>query len=57
MRIEEFTNLYSSEYMSVFYPVKEELKAAKKSTLSKISDFLFEPVYEVNNLNFKVVAV
>ena len=53
MKIEEFISDYSAEYMFVFHGVKEK---PKKSTLSKISDFLFEPRYEVNNLQFKVVA-
>ena len=52
MKIEEFVNDYSAEYMFVFHGIKEE----KKSTLSKISEFLFEPRYEVDNLNFKIVA-
>jgi len=42
--------------MFVFHGVKEVKEKPKKSTLSKISDFLFEPRYEVNNLQFKVVA-
>jgi len=54
MKIEEFIGLYSSEYMDVFYP-EIKIEAPKKSTISKISDFLFEPRYEVNNLNFKLV--
>jgi len=58
MTIEDFTNAYSSEYMFIFHNVKKvvAVEQPKKSTFSKISDFLFEPVYEVNNLNFKVVA-
>jgi len=69
MTIEEFTNSYSVEYNNIFHPVAEvlepilkeekpELKVIqpKKTTLSKISSFLFEPRYEVNNLQFKSVG-
>jgi len=52
MKIEEFVKSYTSEYMFLFH----EKKTVKKSTLSKISNFLFEPRYEVNNLKFNVVA-
>jgi len=35
----------------VFYGEKKP----KKSALSKISNFLFTPIYEVNNLNFHIL--
>ena len=52
MKVEDFVNNYSAEYMLVFHGVKIE----KESALSKISKFLFEPRYEVNSLNFKLVT-
>lgn len=56
MKIEDFINSYTSEYMFVFHNVKETkvVEEIKKSTFSKISNFLFEPRYTVKNLNFKV---
>lgn len=52
MKIEEFINSRSTEYMSTFHPEKKP----KISALDRISKFLFEPIYEVNNLKFKTVA-
>lgn len=52
MKIEDFINSNSTKYMSTFHPEKKQ----KESTLDKISKFLFEPRYEVNNLKFKKVA-
>ncbi len=51
MGIEEFVNSYSTRYMFVFH--KKESKEEKKTRLSRISSFFFEPIYEVNNLKFK----
>jgi len=65
MKIEEFIESYSSEYLLTFRgeelttEIEEKIEVAvkeKKSTLSKISSFLFDPVYEVNNLKFKMVS-
>jgi len=54
MKIQEFTKVYTAEYNSIFHTVV--VSESKKSTLSRISEFLFEPRYEVKNLNFKLVA-
>ena len=62
MKVEEFVSAYSAQYMSIFHEeiqeeiyeeVHEEKKKPKKTALTKISEFLFEPRYEVNNLKFK----
>ena len=51
MPIDEFVSSYSAEYMFVFHgEIIEE-----KSTLTKISEFLFEPRYKVDNLKFSMV--
>jgi len=60
MNIEEFTAKYNKEYMITFHKAevlekKTVEKPEEKSSLSKISDFLFKPRYEVNNLKFKLV--
>jgi len=57
MPIEQFINSYSAEYMFIFHGEKKSIETKKESTLDKISKFLFEPRYEVNNLKFKTVAV
>jgi len=49
MSVEEFVKTYSSEYTSVFY--KKETKNIPLS--ERISNFLFEPRYKVDNLKFE----
>jgi len=59
MEIDQFIESYSATYLSMFYGEKikvEEINTEEKSTLTKISDFLFTPRYEVNNLKFKLVG-
>lgn len=52
MQIEEFTEKYTKAYLLIFETLKEK---EDLNTLSKIAKFLFEPRYEVNNLQFKSV--
>jgi len=55
MKIEEFVNVYSAQYMTTFHKTEQEV-APEKSAITKISEFLFTPRYEVNNLKFKLVS-
>ena len=52
MKVEEFTDVCTAEYMSIFHPEKK----SKISPLDRISEFLFKPRYEVNNLKFNTIA-
>jgi len=56
MNIDNFIQLYSTEYMSLFHEETIETIEVKESTLSKISNFLFEPRYKVDNLKFTAVS-
>jgi len=56
MNVEKFVETYSAEYMFIFHDEEKSIETKKESTLDKISKFLFEPRYEVNNLKFKTVA-
>ena len=61
MTIEEFTKKYTSAYSLIFENQEETTKEIIEekvdvNTLSKIAKFLFEPRYEVNNLQFKSVS-
>jgi len=51
MKVEEFIEFYSTEYMFVFH------KKKKPTPLSeRISNFLFDPIYKVDNLKFETVG-
>lgn len=52
MAINDFINSYNNEYIVTFHNEKKE----SKSALTKISEFLFVPRYQVNNLKFKTVS-
>jgi len=52
MKVEEFVNSYSAEYIQIFHKVEQQEKLALSTRISK---FLFEPRYEVNSLRFKIV--
>ena len=57
MSIEEFTSKYTTIYMFVFEgKVMEIEEKEERSVITKISEFLFEPRYEVNKLNFKLIS-
>ena len=52
MNVEEFINSYSAEYLFIFHNKKKEKKIAFSK---RVSNFLFEPRYEVNGLKFKKI--
>ena len=52
MAINDFISSYNNEYMITFHNEKTD----SRSALTKISQFLFEPRYEVNNLKFNMVG-
>ena len=52
MTITEFTKAYDAEYRFVFHGEKVD----DRDTLTKISEFLFQPRYKVDNLKFSMVG-
>ena len=50
MKVEEFVNSYSAEYMLVFHNTKTDVKIS-----DRISSFFFEPRYKVNKLKFTML--
>lgn len=64
MQVENFVSTYSKEFTLTFLTeeqpeeIKKQVvlieKQVEKSMISKISSFLFEPRYTINNLKFKV---
>jgi len=51
MNVEEFVKSYSTEYMFIFHKEEKHIPLSER-----ISNFLFTPMYEVDNLNFKVLG-
>lgn len=50
MSIDKFIDIYSVKYTNTFH------KEKSKSALSAISDFLFEPIFEIENFKIKKVS-
>jgi len=51
VKVEEFVDVYSSKYMFTFHPQKK----TNKSALDRITSFLFEPRYKVDNFKITVL--
>ena len=52
MTIDEFTTAYNAEYRFAFHGEKID----NRDTFTKISEFLFQPRYKVDNLKFSMVG-